>query len=159
MDALLEIGRIGKPHGLRGELAVDLTSTRADRLAAGSSLEARRLGSDATVPLVVVESRPHGGRHLVRFAGVDDRTAAERLVNATLLAVPEDSGDDLYVHELIGCAVVDQDGVSRGSVTSVEANPASDLLVLDSGALVPARFVVDHRDRTVYVEVPDGLFE
>jgi 16S rRNA processing protein RimM len=80
-------------------------------------------------------------------------------VNATLYAEPKATDGELYVHELIGCTVVDQGGTARGTVTSVEANPASDLLVLDSGALVPARFVTECRDRTVRVEVPEGLFE
>jgi len=78
----------------------------------------------------------------------------------TLLAEPASDDDDaLYVHELIGKHVVDQAGVDRGAVRAVEANPASDLLVLPGGALVPLRFVVRTDDRTIFVAVPDGLFE
>ena len=64
------------------------------------------------------------------------------------------------MHELIGAVVVDQDGVERGRVEAVQANPASDLLVLEGGALVPVRFVtgVDPGVR-VDVEVPLGLFD
>ena len=62
-------------------------------------------------------------------------------------------------HELIGSEVVDQHGTERGTVTSVELNPASDLLVLEGGGLVPLTFVVDHTDGRITVDVPDGLFD
>ena len=66
----------------------------------------------------------------------------------------------LWVHELVGAVVVDQSGVERGTVGRVVANPASDLLELDSGALVPVRFVTSLRPGVrVDVEVPDGLFD
>ena len=77
-----------------------------------------------------------------------------------LLAEPIDDPDTLWIHELIGCRVRSQDGVDRGVVESVQANPASDLLVLDSGALVPLRFVVgEPADGVIAVDVPDGLFD
>ena len=64
------------------------------------------------------------------------------------------------MHRLIGSRVVEPDGTDRGVVESVQDNPASDLLVLDTGALVPLRFLVerDAQDRLV-VDVPVGLFE
>ncbi|MEZ5237148.1 MAG: PRC-barrel domain-containing protein, partial [Acidimicrobiales bacterium] len=70
-----------------------------------------------------------------------------------------DDDGELYVHELIGCRVVDQDGVDRGLVVSVEANPAADLLVLEDQALVPLNFVVDVADGRISVDVPAGLFD
>ncbi len=64
----------------------------------------------------------------------------------------------LWVDDFIGLQVHDG-GVDRGRVTAVQQNPASDLLVLDSGALVPSRFVVDIGDEVVVTDCPDGLFE
>ena len=64
---------------------------------------------------------------------------------------------DLRVHDLIGATVVDQHGTEHGPVTSVEVNPASDLLVLEGGGLVPLTFVVDHVDGRITVDIPDGL--
>ncbi len=155
----LEVGRIGRAHGLRGEVAVTFVSNRPERTQAGAELFAgERL-------LVVVGSRPHQGRWLLRFEGIEDRTAAEALRGTTLTAAPLDvDGDDdeLWVHELIGAEVVDRAGVVLGHVVSVEANPAHDLLVLDGGALVPIVFVVEQRtgDGTqVVVDLPDGLLE
>jgi 16S rRNA processing protein RimM len=148
---LLEIGRIAKPHGLKGEVIVELVTNRFERVAAGSVLY-----SDEG-PLEIVRSSSHQGRWIVAFAGVDDRTAAEALRNRTLKAEPLDDPEALWVHELIGAVVVDRDGRHLGIVTTVEANPASDLLVLDGGGLVPLRFVVDRVPGQVTVEVPDGL--
>lgn len=145
---------MGRAHGVRGEVFVTLVTNRLERLAPGSVL------SSPQGALEVVSSRPHGGRHLVRFAGVDDRAAAERLTGVVLTAPPLDDPDELWVDELIGAVVVDASGVTRGRVTAVVANPASDLLELDTGALVPLRFVTDHvAGERVVVDVPDGLFE
>jgi 16S rRNA processing protein RimM len=95
----------------------------------------------------------------VRFAGIETRDDAEGLVGATLRAEPMVGAEGLWVHELIGSDVVDQVGESRGKVVAVEANPASDLLVLDSGALVPLRFVVTAVPGRLTVDTPPGLFE
>jgi 16S rRNA processing protein RimM len=156
----LEIGRVGRAHGLHGEVAVRFSSNRPERAAVGASVfvEEREL--------VIVASRPHQGRMLVRFGGVDDRTAAEELLGAVLTAEPLGSvegdgmaGDEFWVHELIGCSVVDRAGTNLGEVTAVEANPAHDLLVLDGGALVPIVFVIEQRDGKVVIDPPDGLFD
>ena len=150
---LLEVGRIGRPHGVRGELYVDLLTDREERVAVGSRLVAR----DDT--LEVVAARPSNGRWLVMFAGVSDRTQAERLTGVQLLAAPIEDPDALWVHELIGSRVIETGGVERGRCVSVHANPAHDLLELESGALVPVTFVVSCVDGVTTVDVPDGLFD
>lgn len=151
---LLEVGRITKAHGLRGEVVVFLSSDRRERVEPGSVLHTDR------EDLTVVASRPHQDRWIVSFQGVTDREGAERLRGSVLSAPPIEDPDVLWVHELIGCTVVDADGVERGVVESVLDNPAADLLVLDSGALVPVVFVVDGpRDGVLGVDTPDGLFE
>ena len=150
----LEVGRIAKAHGLNGEVNVVLVSNREERLAAGSVLE-----TDGG-QLEVLSSRPHGDRWLVRFRGRTDRTSAESLRGLVLRAEPLDDPDELWVHELVGSRVLSADGVDRGIVESVQENPAADLLVLESGALVPVVFVVDGpTNGVVRVDTPDGLFE
>ena len=148
---LLEVGRVAKPHGLRGEVVVALSTNRPERVAAGAVLHL-----DAG-PLTVTSSRPHQHRHIVRFDGVDTREAAEALHGQVLRAEPLEDPDALWVHELIGSTVVDQHGAEHGTVTEVEVNPASDLLVLEGGALVPLTFVVERGDGRITVDVPDGL--
>jgi 16S rRNA processing protein RimM len=110
--------------------------------------------------LVVRAARPHQQRWLVTFAGVEDRTAAEQLQGATLYAdaLPSE-GDELWVHELIGATVQDPDGTALGVIEAIEANPASDLLVLDGERLVPLTFLVAHEPGLVTVDVPDGLWD
>jgi 16S rRNA processing protein RimM len=147
------VGRIGKPHGLSGELYVDLWSDES-RLAPGSVLATER------GPLTVARSRPHQDRHLVTFEGVADRSGAEGLRGLVLRAAPLERSDALWVHELVGATVVSTDGEELGVVRALEANPASDLLVLEDGGLVPLRFVVSHEPGTrVVVDVPEGLLD
>ena len=132
-----------------------LTSDRLERVAPGAVLYAdeRRL--------VVATSPRHHDRWLIRFEGVDDRSAGERLRGALLTGEPLGRPDDerLWVDDVIGSEVRDRSGTVLGRVTAVEANPAHDLLVLDDGALVPAVFVVDHVDGAVVVDVPAGLLD
>ena len=152
--SLLEIGRVGRPHGTAGEVTVTLVSNRPERLAPGSELHTE------AGTLRVVAARPHTRRHLVAFEGIDDRSKAEALRGLVLQAEPIDDPCETWVHDLIGARVVDQCGVDRGPVASVVANPAGDLLELADGALVPLCFMVASvRCERIDVDVPDGLFE
>lgn len=150
---LLEVGRIGRAHGLAGEVTVRLVSNRPERLAPGSVLTTDR------GPLEVVSSRPHRDRYLVAFAGIAGRDQATELTGLALRAEPLEDPEELWVHELIGARVIDQSGADRGEVTGVVSNPASDLLELDDGSLVPVRFVTAAEPGRIEVEAPDGLFE
>jgi 16S rRNA processing protein RimM len=97
----------------------------------------------------------------VRFEGIDDRDAAERIRGALLTAepLPEPPAGEVWVHDVIGAEVVDRAGAVLGRVTSVEANPAHDLLVIDTKVLVPMVFVVDQSPGRLVVDVPDGLLD
>ena len=150
---LLEIGHITKPHGIRGEVIVRLTSDRTERVEVGSVLSSDR------GDLLVLASRPHQHDWIVAFEGVPDRNAAETMRGLVLRAEPIDDPDALWVHELVGAHVVEADGTDRGVVTAVEANPASDLLVLDTGHLVPLRFVTTTEPGRVTIDPPAGLFD
>lgn len=153
-EPLLEVGRVARPHGLAGAVVVELVTDRTERLEPGSVL------SSDTGTLVVRSCRPLGGRYLVHFEGVTSRTEAERLRGRSLRAAPLSVPEALWVHELIGSEVVTTAGRRLGPVEAVEANPASDLLVLPGGVLVPLRFVVARRPGgELTVEIPDGLLE
>jgi 16S rRNA processing protein RimM len=153
-DELVAIGRVIKPHGIRGEVAVHVLSDVDGRFEPGATVQ---LGG---TPTRIASSRPHQGRLLVRFEGVGDRSAAEPLRGRIIEAPPADlSGSDTYfVHELIGMAVVTPDGDHLGDVSDHVELPSSagyDLLEVtrEDGTtwLLPA---VDE-----YVEVgelPDG---
>jgi 16S rRNA processing protein RimM len=150
----LEVGRLGRAHGIRGDMVVILTTDRVERVAPGSRL----LAGDRW--LTVVSSRPQSDRWVVHFDGIDDRTTAEGLAGRVLRAEPLTGTEDaLWVHDLIGREVVEAGGTRRGRCTAVVANPASDLLELDSGALVPAVFVVRLDEGSIVIDPPDGLFD
>ena len=152
-DGLLEVGRIGRAHGVRGDVFVHLTTDRLERLAVGSRL----LAGDRW--LTVTASSRSNDRWRVHFDGIEDRTAAEALAGTVLAAEPIDDPDALWVHQLIGAEVVEVDGTSRGRCVAVLDNPAADLLELESGALVPASFVLSFLDGIVTIDPPAGLFE
>jgi 16S rRNA processing protein RimM len=139
---------------------VALVTTLQERLAVGSSLECqgRQLVVESARE-VPGKSRLSGGLWVVRFAGVATHEQAEALRGATLEAEPMPGAEGLWVHEVIGSSVVAPDGAALGTVVSVEANPASDLLVLDSGALVPLRFVTGAQPGRLTVDAPPGLFD
>jgi 16S rRNA processing protein RimM len=168
----LVVGRVGRPHGLRGEVTVEVRTDDPDRrFVAGSSL--------ATVPeergpLVVAESRWHSGRLLVRFAGFEDRNAAEELRGA-ILAIdseklePLEDPEAFYDHDLIGLAVVTAAGEPVGAVSDV-LHHGQDLLVIEgsgprSGAEILVPFVaaivpeVDVAAGRLVIDPPPGLLD
>ena len=151
----LELGRVGRAHGLRGDIHIVPITNIEGRFAPGAEVW---LGDE---PYVIESSRRQQDRFIVRFAGVDDRDAAERLRGKTIFgeALDEAPEGELFVHELIDAVMYDRDGHELGRVVSVEANPAHDLLVLDDGKLVPIVFVVSHEPGAVVVDLPAGLLE
>lgn len=139
-EPTVAVGRIARPHGVTGEVAVLVLSEVPDRFADGATvwLEDGRA-------LTVASSRPHKDRLLVRFRGIADRTQAEALHGA-LLVVPESMSPPLpegswWDHQLVGCAVETEVGSRLGLLTEVIHTAANDVWVAtdDRGAetLVP----------------------
>lgn len=156
-DGLLEVGHIGRAHGIKGDVFFVLSTDRAERAAVDSKLWVRDGWS------TVSASSYASGKWRVHLAGIDDRNAAEALAGTKVYAEPLDDADALWVHHLIGASVVEANGIDRGRCVAVVANPASDLLELDSGDLVPVVFVtsvdVSGGVPLVTIDPPDGLFE
>lgn len=152
---LLEVGRITRAHGVRGDVLVLLATERTSRLDPGSVLVTDR-GA-----LTVRRASRHQDRWIVTFEEIADRTEAETWRGTVLRAEPIDDEDDdaLWVHELVGATVVLADGREVGIVEAVQANPAADLLVLDTGPLVPVVFVTDHQPGRITIDPPEGLLE
>ena len=160
----LVVGRIAKAHGIRGEVAVDVSTDEPSRFAPG----ARVLAGDRA--LTVSASRPHQGRLLVLFEEVPDRNAAETLSGAELTIPAEEARaleDDwsFYPHQLEGLKVTDESGNELGTMDRVEESPASDLWVVRANGrdvLVPAvRDIVVRVDLdggTIVLRPPEGLF-
>jgi 16S rRNA processing protein RimM len=150
---MLEVGRITKPHGLKGEVVVDLTTDRDERLDPGSVLASDR------GDLVVRAARRHHDRWIVAFEGSASRDDADGLRGLTLRAEPVDDPAELWLHQVVGARVVTVDGSAVGTCVGVVANPAADLLELDGGALVPVTFVVGHAAGEITIDPPEGLLD
>lgn len=143
MGELVEttVGVVGRAHGLRGEVAIEVrTDEVSRRFIAGADL---RTGDGRTLTLASV--RQGSGRLIVRFEQVPDRNGAEALRGTELVAlVPADerpSGEEEYFdRQLVGLRVLDASGTQAGVVTQIVHGPAQDLLIIDVGGderLVP----------------------
>jgi 16S rRNA processing protein RimM len=128
---LVVVGRIGRAHGIRGELNVEIRTDEPERrFAPGSTLLA-----DGR-PVTVRSGRHHSGRLLVSFDGVPDRTAAEELHGAVLEADVDSAErpsepDEFYDHQLVDLAVRGSDDRVLGTVVDVLHLPEQDTLVID----------------------------
>jgi 16S rRNA processing protein RimM len=165
----LVVGRIGHAHGVKGELSVEVrTDDPERRFAPGSTLvtDPRDKG-----PLTVEGTRPHHGRLLVRFAGVEDRNAAEAL-RGTLLVVDaatagETDDGEWWDHDLVGLAAYLPDGKPLGTVQDVIHVPGPPLLAIvnDEGRELLVPFVaelvpeVDVPGGRLVVDPPPGLLD
>ncbi len=168
----LVVGRVARPHGIRGELVVDVRTDEPDRrFVVGTGLVALLRGGERR-PVTLVAARPHGARLLVGVDGVEDRDTAESLRGALLVIdsaelPPPADPEEFYDHQLEGLAVHLADGTFVGVVTEVLHGPGGELLVIerDGGgeALVP--FVmdivpsVDLDAGRLVLTPPDGLLD
>jgi 16S rRNA processing protein RimM len=169
------VARVGRPHGVRGEVTVEVHTDEPERrFAQGSALTVRRPSggpAPAHAVLTVAGARWHQGTLLLRFDELGDRTAAES-ARGLLLTVPVDPDEspedpeEYYDHQLVGLAVVTTDGDAVGTVTDVLHSGAQDLLVIGRDgrdvlvpfveALVPE---VDLSTRRVVVADRPGLLD
>jgi 16S rRNA processing protein RimM len=124
------VGVVGRPHGVRGEVAVEPRTDEPDRrFAPGQQLRTE----ESSRPLTVAAMRHHDGRLLVRFAGLEDRTAVESVRGARLVADvdpderPEEPAE-FYDRQLVGLRARNPNGDAVGSVIGVLHLPGQDLL-------------------------------
>lgn len=166
---MLLVARIGRAHGLRGEVTVQVhTDSPDERFVPGAELATDP--ADAG-PLVVRGVRVHQGRYLLAFEGVTDRTGAESLRGTRLLAEEldedEDEDEGWYEEELLGLRVVDTAGAVLGEVSGLHTREVQDLLEvrLTGGGTALVPFVeelvpeVDEEQGRVVVDLPEGLLE
>ena len=175
------VGRVGRPHGIRGEVVIGVRTDEPDlRFAVGATLDARSSPDDdvrgddrAGQPLRVASARWHSGQLLVAFAGITDRTAAAGLTGSWLSVdssqLPETGDpDEFRDHELIGLSVRTCAGDPVGVVTDVlhygqdllvvrrADGPGGECLVPFVKAIVPE---VDVRAGVVVIDPPPGLLD
>jgi len=168
-DDLVLVGRISRPHGLRGDVIVTAdTDFVEERFAEGATLWTR--SERGTEPLVIASARLQGARPVVRFQGCERIEDAERLAGLEL-RVPEDVLQALpegvyYQHQLIGCVVQTASGDRIGDVARVEGGAAGSLLVVNGTngeILIPLAAdictSVDPGNKRITIAPPEGLLE
>jgi 16S rRNA processing protein RimM len=166
----LVVARIGRAHGIKGEVTVEVRTDEPElRLAPGAVLAT---DPAATGPLTIASGRVHSGRLLLRFEGVADRTAAEALRNTLLIAevdpeeLPEGE-DEYYDHQLIDLDVVTEDGTEVGRITEISHLPTQDLFIVErpDGTEVMIPFVeeivtgIDLEEQRAVIAPPPGLID
>jgi 16S rRNA processing protein RimM len=171
----LVVGRLRKPHGLKGDIAVfPLTDTPAEVFVPGRRLTMVNVAGDPVGgPLVVERARGYHREWLLKFEGLDDRNTLEALpewrglfvtVPETELPPPEDG--EVYLHELVGFAVARTDGSAVGLVSDIFELPSGLTLEIQGPKrefLMPfvKEFVgpIDRAARRMTITPPEGLIE
>ncbi|MGW7545559.1 ribosome maturation factor RimM [Streptomyces sp. NPDC054770] len=166
----LVVARIGRAHGIKGEVTVEVRTDEPElRLAPGAVLAT---DPASTGPLTIETGRVHSGRLLLRFAGVKDRTGAEALRNTLLIAeidpeeLPEGE-DEYYDHQLMDLDVVTADGTEVGRITEISHLPSQDLFIVErpDGSEVMIPFVeeivveIDLEEQKAVITPPPGLID
>lgn len=166
----LVVARIGRAHGIKGEVTVEVRTDEPElRLGPGAVLAT---DPASTGPLTIESGRVHSGRLLLRFEGVRDRTGAEALRNTLLIAevdpeqLPEDP-DEYYDHQLMDLDVVTKDGTEVGRITEISHLPSQDLFIVErpDGSEVMIPFVeeivteIDLEEQRAVLDPPPGLID
>ncbi|MFD5041428.1 ribosome maturation factor RimM [Streptomyces sp. NPDC058377] len=166
----LVVARIGRAHGIKGEVTVEVRTDEPElRLGPGAVLATEPAEAG---PLTIETGRVHSGRLLLRFEGVRDRTAAEALRNILLIAevdpeeLPEDP-EEFYDHQLMDLDVVLADGTEIGRITEITHLPSQDLFIVErpDGSEVMIPFVeeivseIDLEEQRAVITPPPGLLD
>lgn len=154
-DSLIEAGTVMRPHGLRGEVVVDVKSDLLDRVVGGMKVRLKTRAGDESVPEIEL-ARVHKGRLVVKLVGVDSREDAEALRARTLWLTREQVGElpegRYFVQDVLGLSVYTESGEYLGRIEEVLSMPASDVYVVrgvGGEILLP---VVDEVVRDVDIE-------
>lgn len=157
------VGRLAGVFGLRGELKCDATSAARSLFMPGAAFQYER--GDKCDSLQLRSVREHRGRLLLGLEGVEDTTAAEAFVGATLYAPKESiplSGGEYLDENLVGCSVVTKKGTRCGLVERVEHYPASDMLVVANKMIPMVSAIVlevDTANKIIKIDPPAGLLD
>lgn len=166
----LVVARIGRAHGIKGEVTVEVrTDEPEQRLGPGAVLATEPASAG---PLTIETGRVHSGKLLLRFEGVNSRGGAEALRNILLIAeidpeeLPEDP-EEFYDHQLMDLDVVLADGTEIGRITEITHLPSQDLFIVErpDGSEVMIPFVeeivteIDLEAQRAVIDPPPGLID
>lgn len=161
----LVVGKLRKPHGLRGEVLMEVLTDFPERLVPGKTVY---LGDEYT-PLTIENIRNHGKQMLVKFEILDYREDVEEMRNQFIHVQTKDSpplpDGEYYHHQLIGLNVIDENGNLVGYIHSILETGANDVYIIRPSQgpdiLLPAiRSVIleiDLNRKMIHVQIPPGL--
>ena len=168
-DEMAVVGRIVRPHGLRGDVVVHPETDFIDeRFQPGASFSTRSASGDEQ--LTIRTARVAGGRPVLGFEGVSSVEQAEGLVGLEL-RVPEETLQPLgegmyYLHQLAGCVVSTTGGAHVGTVAKVDGGVGSSRLVIEGERgeiLIPLAaeicIEIDVEAKRIVIAPPDGLLD
>ncbi|MBT5955207.1 MAG: 16S rRNA processing protein RimM [Candidatus Marinimicrobia bacterium] len=166
---LVPLGKIIKPHGIRGEVKVRLYNCDSETLKMGQSVWVKSEGNDPII-YVIEKLNLQSDKSRLKFKNVNDRNSAELLRDFTLSVCrdefPETVDEEFYLVDLIGFNVIDQAGKKVGKVSDIMENPANDILMIldgDKEHLIPMvdDFVTlfDFEKKQVTINLIDGLID
>lgn len=167
-DDRICVGRIGAPHGVRGEVRLWAFTEDPMTVMGYGPLETE----DASRTFTIEAMRPAKDHFVARLAGIDDRSKAEALTNARLFVrrarLPQPEDEDTFYHaDLIGLAAMDPNGSPIGTVLAVHNFGAGDVIEIQppqgpsvmlpfTKAVVPT---VDLQAKRIVIDAPEGSFE
>lgn len=163
----VHVGKITKPQGIRGEVKVFCMSGQPDNLRAYSHLVLVDEGGRQH-DYTVTKCRVQGNAAIAALAGVSDRNRAEELVGWQVWVAEDDlaplADDEFYWHDVMGAEVVDRDGNSLGTLTSLMNTAGAELMVVrqkEEEVLIPyqSEFLVEIGPERIVVDLPPGLLD
>ena len=167
-DRFILIGKIGKPHGLRGEFRLHLYSEQPENLADYDRLVLVSDGGQLLPPLRIISRRVQGKTAIVGLESVDERNGADHLKGMGVLVerteMPTPNEDEYYYYQFVGLAVKTQEGLLLGRVDNIFSNGAQDILVIRGKTqeyLIPIlrSLIVQQTEEELIIAPPPGLLE
>lgn len=167
-DKYLLVGKVTKPHGLRGEVKIYCFSGQPENFLGYKELTLVDLKGRLVGPLTVAKPRVQGKTAVVKFTSIDDRTTAEGIEGYEVLLLkeqlPETRPSEYYWYQYQGKTLLDTKGAQIGTVQQLFNNGAQDILVVDKGGeevFIPVadEFIKEETETALIVDLPPGLLE
>jgi len=156
LDAWVEAGVVMRPHGIAGEVVVDLKNDLLELVSEAMELRTTCLNNDDELILVVERVRKHKGRLIIAFKGRNTREEADELRSRTIWMTREQIGpldeDRWFVQDLVGMTVLTDDGEALGRLVDVMHQPANAVFVVETESGEVLLPVIDDVIRTVDIE-------
>ncbi len=167
-DIYLLIGKVGKAHGLKGEISINPFSRQPDNIDHYSHLILVDEDGHLSHPLKIIKSRVARNVSIVQFEGIEDRNQAEQIRSMGVLVnkadLPELEQNEFYCNDLIGLNVQTDEGKQLGKVTNIFSNGAQEVIEIHGNGrhyMIPIiKDVITHQDNNKIIIVPPpGLLD